>query len=60
MTMRAKPGLVVTENCYFKMLATFTPLGIALRNTRVHSTSFERISIFTQNICVILKEIVLS
>ena len=41
--------LLSTFLVHLKMLATFTPLGIALRNTRVHSTSFERISIFTKN-----------
>ena len=39
----------VTVDLVLKMLATFTPLGIALRNIRVYSTSFERISIFTKN-----------
>ena len=29
--------------------ATFAPLGITLRNTRLHSTSFERIRVFPKN-----------
>ena len=57
---QSRSELLIIENCLpltdevtvdlvLKMLATFTPLGIALRITRVHSTSFERISIFTKN-----------
>ena len=49
---QSRSELLIIENCLpltdevtvdLVLIATFTPLGIALRN-RVHSTSFERIS----------------